>query len=398
MERTLDPGMQKVIDNHIKELGGEETINSIKIMKEILNKSFGEENNQIIQPSLESFEEQFKIFGYYDGYICCHTSTQVREYLRNYKIGYQIIIYFPEVTITNSIKNSHVIKDLYVKFIFGEDARMYPAMWGVRTTLSTDECLAQYMHSHLPSYNPSVINFNHFCTGEGEINQVIALLSTKFDEVNFTLLCLHLKVYVGWESIEGTPYRHISNIGIAGTGNLRRNEIASIYVDKVVGILKSAMFHGGDSKKIRDSLSYRITQASVLVEATEDFEKWAADYIMKVDKNEIEKYKNDNLWLLCVKDEAGNYFQPDLQRNNRRIIAQTTPILKFKGQDKFLTITKQTNEIKSEKYLNPIITQKFCWSLTRDFTKIALNSKGIEEQEDTTISIPEVAEPDLFPL
>lgn len=394
VRELLKEANQEVLDQYIADLGGEKSIFNLKVMKEIMNKSFGEANNQIIQPTTETIIDYFINWGYSRDYIYAENTANLKRMLDNSRIGYTVLIHFPELVITNSKKLSHNIKDLYVKFDVGIDGKMNSGLSGIRTSLTRDECASHYMHSHLPTFDLMNMRFMHFCTGEGEINQVIYLLGSNFDEVNFTLFCLHLKNYVIWESLEGNPYRRMVDIGLNGG---TRTTITQDRIDKVVSILKSTLFN--DPKlSVFDLFKFTISDSSIIATPTDEFEKWAADYIMKVDHKEIDKYKADNTWLLCRKDEVGNSYPIGGPRNTTRIAHQTTPILKFKGEDKFFTVLNQENEIKATKYLRPEITQKLCWSLTREFTKIALNSKGIEEQESAPVSFSEVAEPDLFPL
>src|SRR5260221_2141765 len=338
MARELGIANKKVLEDYIEELQSDDIISSLKVMKEIMNKSFGEENNQIIQPSIESIREQFTLMGHYDGFISDNNPEALKSALNNYRVGYQVIIYFPELKITNSKKLSHIIKDLYVQFIVGKDARMSSHIYGIRTSITRDEYFSNYIHSHLPGVDFTNLRFTMFCTGSGEINQVIALLSSKFDEINFTLVCLHLKNYVIWESLEGNPYRNMSNIGLSGT----TGSIGITQIIKVVSILNSALFNDCN-KPLEKMFKFTINNSSVIVSSTDDFEKWAANYIMKVDKDQIDRYKPDNIWLLCRKDDTGQYFPATINRHTQRITHQTTPILKFKGQDKFFTVTNQEN-------------------------------------------------------
>lgn len=124
-----------------------------------------------------------------------------------------VIIKFPELTITNSSKYIHLLKDLYVRIpIFIRDTGLeIKTIEGTRLTLSDSEINNSYYHSHLPqSTQPS--KFETFCTGVGEINNLTSLLNSGFDEDLFKMYLMHLETFVGWESIEGTPYRYIKSL------------------------------------------------------------------------------------------------------------------------------------------------------------------------------------------
>jgi len=395
MARELSKKKKEAIKSYFEDLPDEKTLEVLKTMKEIMNKSFGEEKNQIIQPVEENINDYYTEMGYTRTFIHDITDDQFIRGLKDSGIGYTIIIKFPEVTISNSKKMSHVIKDLYVKFSVKKDGKFGGDIKGVRTIISEEEFHTRYMHSHLPAFSPESIRFDNFCTGEGPINQVISLLRSKFDETNFTLFCLHLKNYVAWESLEGNPYMHMEYIG-TNMGRTSGNTITIEAETNTIATLKAAIL----DPKISDAvklLHISINTDRIAIESTEEFEIWAANFMQKVDFMSIDRSSNMNS-ILCYKDGSGNYVPSSINRTRQRIAHQTTPIFKFKGEDKFLTVIKQDNEIQATKYLSPSITQELCGDLSRGFTKIAIEAKGFEEQEDTPECLREVAEPDLFPL
>jgi len=393
VEKEISKTKLEVIESFVAEMQTDSTIEVLKKMKEIMNKSFGEENNQISPLDANSIIEYYTNIGYGADFIHNMTDLQFKQQIIRDYHGYNVIIRFPEITITNSRKMSHVIRDLYVKFAVGKDGLFRGHINGTRATLTEDEYQAAYLHSHLTSLSPGNIRFSPFCTGEGQINQVIALLGRKFDEVNFTLFCLHLKNYVAWESLEGHPYMHIEYIGI-GNRSSTNNILHQTVRDKIKNVLKNAIF----TLKVVDFEKMFITSISpncITISSTEDFEKWAAAFLDKIDwPANIDRY-TDISRIVGYMDSDGTYFPVfNSDRRLSRIEEQKKPVLKFKGEDKFLTIIKQKNEIKATKYLDPAITQELCRELSSSFTKIAINLEGVEEQKNISDSIPEAAKSD----
>ena len=156
----------------------------------------------------------------------------------NWDIGWDIveggllpslIIYFPEVTITNEDGKQHLIQGLGMILKFRdwstwddenkeqpEDylaANITPEIYGFRTHKTFIEQLRGYQHSHLPSIsltsNPMSPE-NHFCLGSSDIYDVFTNLegaiTTEDFNMTFEMLCIMLKVHAETESLEGGPY------------------------------------------------------------------------------------------------------------------------------------------------------------------------------------------------
>jgi len=126
-----------------------------------------------------------------------------------------IIVYFPEVTVTNEQDASTVIKDLYVRVVINADGTLLQSFTMIRSTFRKCEIYADYAHSHLPGI---LTEFHTPCLGSGPINRTIASLNAEFSEELWMLFCYELDLYVKTESIEGVPYRRLSNIVPASLG------------------------------------------------------------------------------------------------------------------------------------------------------------------------------------
>ena len=112
-----------------------------------------------------------------------------------------------------------------------------------------------YMHSHVSSIPTS--DFTQFripCTGTGPINDTMSNLSREFDSDIWKLFCLELSKYVEVESIAGTPYHRLENLG---TSNMSTGE--SVF--KVINHLD--YYGGGIEGMIKDFVSYFIKQGKL---------------------------------------------------------------------------------------------------------------------------------------
>jgi|1_EtaG_2_1085319.scaffolds.fasta_scaffold00140_14 hypothetical protein len=131
--------------------------------------------------------------------------------------GVYVTIRFREITIKNE-KESHLIRDLYVRFYIAlngnQHIHMMAELQGMRGTLTLEEELVGYGHSHL---SPKHYNFlNTFCLGgiNTPIHMLMTMLRSDFTWDTFETFLYHLKPYLEWESIAGTPHILLSTIGL----------------------------------------------------------------------------------------------------------------------------------------------------------------------------------------
>lgn len=129
--------------------------------------------------------------------------------------GIFLLVWFPEVTVTNENDRSVVVQDLYMKVPIGTDGSMTGSPTMNRATYPLDQFLSDFMHSHTPGINKhNPTSFQHICTGSGPIQNTIGNLNGEFDEDLWQLFCSELEDFVHVESLSGGPYRKMENIGI----------------------------------------------------------------------------------------------------------------------------------------------------------------------------------------
>lgn len=127
--------------------------------------------------------------------------------------GIFILVWFPEVKVTNEYNKSVDIQDLYAKVKIDTEGQLIGKFYLNRATYPLSHMRAGYLHSHVPGINTS--DFSEFltpCTGSGPINTTIGGLNREFDEDMWQLFCSELEDFTQVESIEGVPYRKLENI------------------------------------------------------------------------------------------------------------------------------------------------------------------------------------------
>ena len=137
-----------------------------------------------------------------------------------------ILIRYPIITITNSVGESHVIRDLFVRiYLFsrpndGSKICINSDIEGFRLTVTREEFISGYSHSHLyysgsnfnDFYTEDRINQRVFCLGTNEIPEVIYVFNDTQEMGTFELLLLTIDNMMKWESLEGVPHFKMRNI------------------------------------------------------------------------------------------------------------------------------------------------------------------------------------------
>lgn len=130
--------------------------------------------------------------------------------------AFELYVFFPEITITNSAGFSHDIKELYVRFditlkINSNRVTTELNMYGRRGTISDYEFVSDYGHSHFSGLGMS---WSHFCLGSSDFGMILQSMRLDSKASDWELMLLSLENYVSWESLEGGPYRRMQNISI----------------------------------------------------------------------------------------------------------------------------------------------------------------------------------------
>lgn len=401
--------LREKLEKYVEEFEKDSNLDTLKEMKAILNKSFGEEYNQIVRPTPGDIINHIS-YGF-------NSRTRAFTYLANLDekelraksnaiLKYKVIIHVPEVEITNG-NASHKIKDIYVRFHVRKDGTLTGMLEGCRESLTEAEFMTKYLHSHLPSLDVNNLKFNGFCTGSGEINMVMAKLGTKFTIPNFMMFCLHIKNYLAWESKEGYPYMHLESISKRSQNNNHMNTIGRQISANIASHLIEMMKESIPAQKVFEFFKFEIKDTLVKLEFTEKLELWIANQIKNAPPSTplnqyITQVMLRGTHLLRIKDTFGIYHGvPDGEIS----VIPTTPIFQFKGRDIVLKIIDKTEKEKTDvkTYANPEISQAVCEKLSHILTRAAINNdrvrKGItiESKSEAPIPNPVPVQGDLDP-
>lgn len=124
-----------------------------------------------------------------------------------------ILIYWPEVTITNENDRSIDIKELYASINVCENGTLSGTFKLNRTEYTCTEWYNDYMHSHVNHIKKTFPNsFSTSCLGYGPIRDTMAYLNSNFDEDFWVMFALELDKYVHTESLIGGPYHRMENM------------------------------------------------------------------------------------------------------------------------------------------------------------------------------------------
>jgi len=216
----------------------------------------------------------------------------------------EIVIYFPKVTIVNQEKKSHLIKDLFVKIILtikNNKLKIYDLKGG-RTTLSYAEYCSHYCHSHLSintigyiNENSSVPMYENFCIGSGDIGIYQADLNTDgITQEKIIAYLMQIMTLVGYESIEGTPYRYIKNIMNKNTGRISNPDYGT-----AMNLYDRVIHYHKQEKKV-PCLEFTFENGTYKVKDNEKFDEFLMSQILT---------DEDRKETLCMVDETGTYYQ-----------------------------------------------------------------------------------------
>ena len=122
--------------------------------------------------------------------------------------GNDIIVYWPEVTVTNEVNESVTIKELYAKVQLNVCRFELARCW-----YTQEQANSGYTHSHI-SRSTTLGQWGSPCLGRGPIVATMEYLRrdpSDFDR--WQLFCWELDKYVRVESLNGVPYIKMREIG-----------------------------------------------------------------------------------------------------------------------------------------------------------------------------------------
>lgn len=281
-----------------------------------------------------------------------------------------VLVYWPEVTVTNEHDRSIDIQDLYAKIEVTMEGRIPYENRGfklVRTTFPQKQFNDGYLHSHVPQFH-GLPHYDNPCLGSGPINQTILDLKNNYDEMTWMLFCRELSLYVTVESLSGVPYNKLEYVGkrdgrilygydcynnVSFNDFLRcqGDDTLEDYLEMITTFSKYYLEHGNlqlsfDGSKYTHGMPY----FDFIIGISNSFIEWHNQY---GDKSRIQDiYRREILIPVYV---AGRKFYSNSNNTMSSAAYEGTPILNFKGESKTLHIIQEESETECTLILNKYI-------------------------------------------
>lgn len=269
-----------------------------------------------------------------------------------------ILVHFPHVRITNEYNRFVDINHLYAKVKVLHNGSMNGYFALNRAEYTYLHISNGYMHSHVSSIPTSdFTQFQNPCTGTGPINDTMSNLSREFDSDIWRLFCLELSKYVEVESIAGTPYHRLENLGTsnmsAGEGVFKVVNYLDYYGDGIEGMIKDFVSYFIKQGKLKfnyanGSYSIGMSFTEYMLVISNEFIDW---YNKKFNNKEL-RYTFDTLKRNSVLKEgiiANNkiYYENSRRNVNSYAAYNGKRMCTFKGTDVLINIV-DLNEVKED--------------------------------------------------
>lgn len=270
-----------------------------------------------------------------------------------------IIIWFPEITISNSVEQSLVMRDLYLRFtLYEEDRRIYIS--GLkRATVTASEFRNRYKFSHCTG---DFFDWDaDFCFGSTDIARLRKQSNSGEVFSNLRFFLEALKEYLSWESLEGTPYKSIDVV--INDRNLWKDARPVRYdSERAVDIVKRGL----------ERFNY-------------DFKHYNGEYSIKLSnetRNKIEEILIANFPEHLVYNLNGRSV---IKKDVDKISYRDSKFVFFKNEWKPLTIIED-DEIELPKTIASNILEGVINSIEKEFSQFLTNKKINELNTTTTNS------------
>ena len=268
-----------------------------------------------------------------------------------------ILVHFPHVRITNEYNRFVDINHLYAKVGVLHNGSMNGYFSLNRAEYTYLHISSGYMHSHVSTIpTRDFTKFQTPCTGTGPINDTISNLSNEFDSDIWRLFCLELSKYVEVESIAGTPYHRLENLGTSNMGageDVFRVVNQLRYDDSIKEIIKEFVPYFIKQGKLKfnyanGSYSIGMSFTEYILVISNEFIDW---YNKKYNNKEW-RYTFDTLKRSDVLKEgiiANNkiYYENSRRNVNSCAAYNGQRMCTFKGKDVLINIV-DINEVKED--------------------------------------------------
>jgi len=283
-----------------------------------------------------------------------HFATAQYENLKSSR-DIDVIIHYPEITISNTTGLTHTMKDIYCIFNFWfSSAGFYRNNFTLtKSTFSTKEILdfdSAYIHSHVNACFPG--KAGGFCFGVSPYRDVMEKASgIRFHkQINLQNLFISLESILSWESIEGTPFYYISRVVDKRfkQDTPRSSGLIDVYQEDIDYLYS-----------IMDNFEYTFKSKqgdrTISISIDETIESKLFEYIKEQNVTDDDR--------ICMGRDGVYYkpnkaFEKDIRTFKNLYIGK--PVLKFKGK----TIRVYIEEGEEEEYVPNAISRSYLKALS----------------------------------
>lgn len=289
------------------------------------------------------------------------------------------VIHFPHINIYNSRRQTHDISDLFVRLalVVGSSNLQLQQIQGGRATFTYAEWTSDYSHSHLPGRGNTgamMPYYNRFCTGSGHINDFIAEINSgEVTEANLTRLLVQIMGLVNYESIEGTPYRHLSNISVRTQSGRR----FSANKDTSLNWYRRLLNHHRENN-LTPNIEFKLENGKYKLKDDSKFDAFLLSLQMD---------DNDKLRLLAFIDEIGNAYAYGHTPTYQSLGLPRSRSFIFRNREIPLTINSRPDEQNTsniEYKIHPTIKQYIKEEIEYDINKKTIRKSTIDRYSNKT--------------
>lgn len=254
---------------------------------------------------------------------------------------FTLLVWWPEVTVTNEFDRSIVIQDLFAKVPLNTSGCIpyeYSGFQLTRSTFTETQYSSGYVHSHIPHQDPSSMpRFKDPCLGSGPIRNTILELKNSSDETEWMLFCEELSRYVTVESLFGVPYIKMESIGKSNELPLFKDFISrpsiaffpNIEMDTLNQFIHYYILHGNFHFSFAESsFQCGLSFYEYIIDVSNSFIEWFNTHGTQEERERL----FENKVIISARVDNGKFYKPiSSNYSHNPLIGRT--VLTFKGRD-----------------------------------------------------------------
>lgn len=278
----------------------------------------------------------------------------------------EVIVYYPEIKITNSLGSTHTILDTFIKYRFRRKGSRHIQLLDnptiLRSTFHEKEINPSgfYLFSHTSSTEKINQYKSGFCFGSTELSTTLYKYYEQMSYFDIYNLMYSMDNYLSWESIEGAPYKYIDNLDANLFTPVRVTRHLSDSTEKdIIKCIKSFTFN-------YDSDSHEGFYIDI---HTESIEEYIENYIRDTFPDDLDAYI-----FPWYKGGAVRRLYPETYDFVKQY--ENSVITKFKGEEFKFKIVPDTKNIEDlPKKVHPNIIEKIKDILQNKFEEFIIRKR-----------------------